>query len=149
MKPIQVNQVPHKSYTFGGASALVDGISGSNGNYKDGSWIGFNQGDIEIIIDLKKETEISQIEFNTYVCTGDWIFGAKGLTVSISDDDKNYKIISEALYSDPDKHIEKVELNKATFLSANTRYVKLNIFKVNKMPHWHAGASTPAFIFID
>lgn len=149
IKPIQVNQTPHKSYTFGGVSALVDGIWGNKGNYKDGSWLGFNQGNLEIIIDLKEKTEISQVEFNTYICTGDWIFGAKDITVLTSEDGNSYKTIAEEVYPDPDKHIEEIKTNKISFASVNTRYVKLNISKVNKMPAWHAGAGSPAFMFID
>lgn len=149
MKPIEINQQPHKSYTFGGAAALVDGISGNKGNYKDGSWIGFNRGDLEIFIDFKSETDFSEVSFNTYVCTGDWIFGAKELDIAISDDGESYKPIAVKSFPDPTGHVEEVKENKINFDSVKARYIKVSIKKENKIPNWHGGAGKPAFIFID
>lgn len=149
MKPIKANQQPHRSYTFNGVSALVDGIWGNRGSYKDGSWIGFNAGDVELTIDLKENTEISEVEIGTYVCTGDWIFGAKNMEVAVSDNGRDYKTIAKESYPQPEKHIEEVKMNNASFSPVNTRYVKVKIEKENKMPAWHSGAGSPAFIFID
>lgn len=149
MKPVQLNQEPHRSYKFGGVQALVNGISGNKGGYKDGSWIGFNRSDLEILIDLKEETEFSEVSFNTYVCTGDWIFGAKELDVAISNDREVYQSVAKKVYPDPTEHITEVKEVKAAFSPLKARYVRLSIKKENKMPQWHVGAGSPAFIFID
>ncbi len=149
MKPIQLNVEPHRSYTFSGVSALVDGIQGNNNGYKDGSWIGFYNNDIEALIDLRETTGISEVEVGTYICTGDWIFGAESLTISVSDDGENYKIISAEKYPLSDNHTEEVKKIKTSFLPVNGRYIKIKIGKTNKLPAWHSGAGSPAFMFID
>ena len=149
MKPSELNQQPDKSYSFGEAAAIVDGLSGNKGNYKDGSWIGFNRGALEIFIDFKRETDFSEVSFNTYVCTGDWIFGAKELDIAISDDGESYKPIAVKSFPDPTGHVEEVKENKINFDSVKARYIKVSIKKENKIPNWHGGAGKPAFIFID
>ncbi len=149
MKAIEINPQPHRSYTFGGAATLVDGIPGNKGGYKDGSWIGFNKGDLELFIDLKEVTGFSEVSFNTYICTGDWIFGAKELDVAISEDGKTYKPVSSTAFPYPTQHMEEVRENKINFDPVQARYVRLLIKKENKMPQWHAGAGGSAFIFID
>ena len=89
------------------------------------------------------------MEVGTYICTGDWIFGAESLTISVSDDGENYKIISAEKYPLPDNHTEEVRTIKASFLPINARYLKIKIGKTNKLPAWHSGAGSPAFMFID
>lgn len=149
LKPIRLNQVPHRSYTFGGATALVDGVSGNPGNYKDGSWIGFTKDDVVMYIDLKETIRLSSAEINTYVCTGDWIFGAKGIEVAVSNDEKTYRIIAKESFPTPTEHIEKVIPVKINFEPTQTRYVKVTINKEAKIPAWHPGVGNPPFIFID
>ncbi|NDV56563.1 family 20 glycosylhydrolase [Bacteroides sp. 519] len=149
MKPVTISQEPHRSYTFGGAPVLVDGMSGNKGNYKDGSWLGFSRSDFEIDIDLKEPTSFSEVSLNSYVCTGDWIFGIKELAILVSEDGKVFKPVATQTFPDPAEHTEKVFENKVTFDTTQSRYVKILVKKENSMPAWHGGAGKPAFVFVD
>ncbi|MFV0553331.1 MAG: family 20 glycosylhydrolase [Mangrovibacterium sp.] len=148
-KPITFNIAPHRNYTFTGATALVDGVWGNRDNYKDGTWIGFYDGDLEAVIDLKAATEISEVELATYVSTRDWVFGAESFKVSVSDDGTNYKVISEEKYPCYNDFITEVKVLKSSFDAISTRYVKINVGKTAKIPSFHVGAGSPGFIFID
>lgn len=149
MKPITLNQEPHGSYIFGGAPALVDGIWGNAKSYKDGSWIGFTKDDLEIIVDLEEEQEVSEVELGTYVYTADWIFGATGLTVSVSNDGKKYTKVASKKIPMPTEHIQEAKIDEVSFKPVKARYIKILVNKVNKMPKWHSGAGSSAFIFVD
>lgn len=148
-KSIKLNKDPKGSYAFNGAPTLVDGISGNKGSYKDGTWIGFSEGDVEATIDLKEATEFSKIDLDTYVCTGDWIFGITGLEVAVSDDGKNFKTIAKQTFEEPTQHKEGVENVAISFDKTKARYVKLTIHKTNVLPDWHTGKGLPAYLFID
>ncbi|MCD7898502.1 MAG: glycoside hydrolase family 20 protein [Bacteroides sp.] len=149
LKPITINQEPHKSYTFGGASTLVDGISGNKGGYKDGSWIGFIKDDVEIVIDLEENTEISEVELATYVHTNDWIFGPRSIDVSISEDGKKYTLVAGKVLPEATGNVQEVQSDKISLKPVQTRYVKITVRIVKQIPKWHPGAGNPAFIFMD
>ena len=93
MKPITMLQPINKQYEFTGATVLVDGMTG-NLNYKTGRWIAFYKNDMEAVIDLKEPTEISSMTLHTAVEKGDWIFDARAISVSVSDDNKVFKEVA-------------------------------------------------------
>lgn len=84
---------PSRGYDFNGGPELTDGLSG-NDNYKTGRWLGFQGKDLDAVIDLKEPTEFSKVSFNTNVVKGDWIMGAAGVTVKVSDDGQNFKEVA-------------------------------------------------------
>lgn len=148
-KPIELSVAPNKTYAFGGAESLVNGLKGSKNNYKDGSWIGFTNGPIVATIDLKEAQEVSEVEVSTFVVTGDWIFGAESLIVEVSDNGKDFTKVSETNYPMPSSHIEEIITLETKFSPINAKYVRITIDKTKKLPEWHAGAGANAYIFID
>lgn len=149
LKPITLKDQPSKTYTFGGASALVDGLNGGGG-YADGNWIGFLGEYVDAIIDLKESTDISSVKVGTFVSVNDWIFGATGLTVSVSDDGKTFKQVAKNSYFEAPstQPIGRVNV-EAKFTSVKTRYVKIEIAKTKKIPDWHQGKGSVPYLFID
>ncbi len=89
MKPVTLNTIPHKSYTFKGGSTLIDGLYGDM-NYRSGRWIGFYGTDMNVTLDLLEPKEVSSVFVNTMLNTGDAIFGTTGLKVEVSEDGKNF-----------------------------------------------------------
>ena len=148
-KPITLLQPIHENYTFKGAITLVDGLKGTP-NYRTGRWLGFCLTDLEAVIDLKKEEEISRVSFNTSVDKGDWVFDLLGLTVSASNDGENYTILFDEEYPDLTAEDEnKIYEHKAEFEPTKARYVKIKALSDRDMPAWHPAVGYPAFIFID
>lgn len=149
MKPIVANQPVNNQYKFNGESTLVDGLKG-NGNYKTGRWIAFFKNDMDVTIDLQQPTEISRVALSTCVEKGDWVFDARGLTVEVSADGKNFtKVASESypVMKEDDKN--GVYHHELTFDPVQARYVRVIAPTEQSMPAWHGGKGSPAFLFVD
>ena len=149
MKPIVANQPVNNQYKFKGESTLVDGLKG-NGNYKTGRWIAFFKNDMDVTIDLQQPTEISSVALSTCVEKGDWVFDARGLTVEVSADGKNFtKVASESypVMKEDDKN--GVYHHELTFDPVQARYVRVIALTEQSMPAWHGGKGSPAFLFVD
>ena len=148
-QPIKLLQPIHRNYTFKGDITLVDGLKG-NPNYRTGRWLGFCGTDLEAVVDLKNEEEISSVKFNTSVDKGDWVFDVLGITVSVSNDGENFTDVFDQTYPDLTAEDEnKIYEHKVEFEPVKTRYVKVKALSDRDMPDWHGGKGYPAFIFVD
>lgn len=149
MKSIVANQPVNKQYEFNGASTLVDGLKG-NGSYRTGRWIAFLRNDMDVTIDMKQPTEISDVEISTCVEKGDWIFDARGFSVEISEDGKNFaKVASEDYPVMAATDRNGIYNHKLTFAPVKTRYVKVVALSEKSIPDWHGGKGNPGFLFVD
>ncbi|MBR4128081.1 MAG: family 20 glycosylhydrolase [Bacteroidaceae bacterium] len=149
MKPITMLQPINKQYEFGGAPTLVDGLKG-DGNYKTGRWIAFYRNDMEAVIDLQKETEISKVAITTCVEKGDWVFDVRRFAVLVSSDGVNFTEVASqdfpVLTLDNPNGLYDHALN---FNPVTTRYVKVIATPEHSLPEWHGGKGNPSFIFVD
>ena len=149
MKPIVANRPVNNQYKFKGESTLVDGLKG-NGNYKTGRWIAFFKNDMDVTIDLQQSTEISRVALSTCVEKGDWVFDARGLTVEVSADGKNFtKVASESYPAMKEDDKNGVYHHELTFDPVQARYVRVIAPTEQSMPAWHGGKGSPAFLFVD
>lgn len=149
MKPITMVQPINKQYYFEGASTLIDGLKG-NGNYKTGRWIAFYKNDLEAIIDMKGEAEISKVSLSTCVEKGDWVFDARSFTVLVSNDGKTFTKVAHEDYpvmKESDRN--GIYNHELSFNKVKTSFVKVLAKPEYKMPNWHGGKGSPAFMFVD
>ena len=148
-KPITLLTEPARNYGFNGAPLLVDGLYGSR-NYKTGRWIGFQGDDLVVVIDMLQPTEISKVDFNTNVVTGDWIFDAEEIVIESSNDNESFEhVTSQASINVKGEHWQDVVNHNFTFDAVTARYFKVTIKTLNKMPEWHPGAGRKAYLFVD
>ncbi|MBT8273933.1 MAG: family 20 glycosylhydrolase [Bacteroidia bacterium] len=140
-KHITINKKAHKSYPGSGAKGLVNGISGSDSRYGDKEWLGFWGDDLEITIDLGKETEISTIETRFHNGNGQWIYAPKKMETRF-DDDKDIlftKISTAGL----------IARTIIQFDSRKARYIRIKIPNYGVIPEGKQGAGNKAWTFID
>lgn len=148
-KPTELLTKPDPNYTYSGASMLVDGVYGDN-NYRSGKWIGIQNGQLVAIIDLLQPTKLTELSFNSNVVTGDWIFDVYSYKIEASNDNKSFNLVKEEVLGNSlTKHWEGIIPHKITFNETNTRYVKITLNPLAKMPKWHGGAGNKAYLFID
>jgi len=148
-KPAKLLTDPANSYSFNGADLLVDGLSGTSTNYKTGKWIGFQNNDLVVLIDMLEPTEISKAEIRNAVVTGDWIFDASEIVIESSSNDSIFTpVYREKLIDANTSHWSDIAVHSLTFEPVTARYFKVTV-KPTTMPEWHPGKGNPAFIFVD
>ncbi len=101
-------------------SALVDGRKGNKILYGGDSWTGF-YGMASLIIDLKEETEISEVSAGVLLVPYQ---GEIHYTCSHSADNVSFQVLS-----DKQETLEEYGTISATFEKVKTRYVKIDIQK--------------------
>lgn len=149
LKPITMVKPINKKYKYKGRLTLVDGLSGTK-NYRTGRWIAFYENDLEAVIDLLNEKEISKIWVRSYVEIPEEILDIRKLSVSVSDDGKEFRKIKSEEYPAADKDDENgIFTHELTFEPQKARYVKIEASPEYSIPNWHWGKGRPAFVFID
>lgn len=148
-KPITALQPVNEQYKYEGISTLVDGLRG-NSNYRTGRWIAFRGNDMEVVIDLKEATAISETSVSTCVVKGDWIFDLREFMVMVSDNGRDFTSVANMklpAMAQSDKDGVKNYVLK--YEPVNARYVKVLVKPEHSMPEWHGGKGLPAFLFVD
>lgn len=149
-RPITLAQQPHERYTFGGASTLVDGVQGQSTNFQSAQWLGFSGNDMEATIDLGEGKGVSSVAFNTCVVKGDWIFDARSIEVSVSDDGNTYTPVAKReLPAMKRDDADGIHPHALTFDTVNARYIRVKVASEHSIPEWHGGKGKPGFLFVD
>lgn len=147
--PVELLQPTHKNYTYKGGATLTDGLLGDKG-FGTGRWLGFSGNDLEAVIDLKQNTDVSSVSLNTCVDKGSWIFDARNIEVSVSADGKSFtKVASKSLPVLEEQTPDNIYTYELTFPQTTTRYVKVTATSEHNIPEWHGGKGKPAFLFVD
>ena len=162
--PLKVNNVakgakviyvqPYSNrYPGGGDKALTDGLCAPETivppvDYKN--WQGFQGNDMEVIINLKKDTDISEITAGFLQSQANWIFLPKSVKYEISTDGENYDEVAFFKNKNP---VPQVEVRKAgyskKFDRRNVRYIKITAKNIGTCPVWHKGNGKKAWLFCD
>lgn len=145
---ISLNVLPNPAYSAGGKEALINGISGSDKRYADKEWLGFWGDDLEITIDLGKDTEINSIKTRFFNSPGVWIYSPQGLMVSGESSGGSKFSIGKQIIAKNDNLIE-VEMNLSQYQAIKPRYLKLTIPNYGMIPDGLQGAGHKAWTFID
>ena len=99
---------------------------------------------------MQKSQEISTVAISTSVNKGDWVFGARGLSVSVSEDGKEYtEVYNESLPEMKESDPDQIYNHKMDFMPVTARYVKVKALVEHKMPKWHGAAGKGSFLFVD
>ena len=139
----------NKNYSGGGINALIDGNFGTN-DYRSPFWQGFEGTNCDVIIDLGKQTDINKISANFLGNQGSWIFLPKKVSVSFSNDGKNFN--NETTIAEINvKENSEVEIKtlEKSFENINVRYIHFIAESIGKCPSFHKGAGANAHLFID
>ncbi|WP_313805457.1 GH92 family glycosyl hydrolase [Flavobacterium sp.] len=135
-------------YHAGGPEGLIDGILG-NENWRKGDWQGYQGQDFEAVIDLKKETKISEISGRFLQDTRAWILMPSKVECYISNDNVNFELVGTVANTvAADNYKEQVKAFALKY-KGTAKYVKIKAYNFGKLPEWHQGAGGDAYIFTD
>ena len=149
LKPVVLLQPNESRFSPDGPVVLVDGRNG-NYSFDTGAWLTVAGNDLEAVINMQAETILRSASVHVYVRKDAWLFDARGFSVSVSSDNKNYKEVASQEYkqmqeSDSDGIIE----HELSFDPCKATYVKIKVISEKSMPDWHWDAGKAPFLLID
>lgn len=149
LKPVVLLQPNESRFSPDGPVVLVDGRNG-NHSFDTGAWLAVAGNDLEAVINMQAETILSSASVHVYVRKDAWLFDARGFSVSVSSDNKNYKEVASQEYkqmqeSDSDGIIE----HELSFDPCKATYVKIKVISEKSMPDWHWNAGKAPFLLVD
>ncbi|WP_302761542.1 family 20 glycosylhydrolase [Phocaeicola coprocola] len=149
LKPVVLLQPNESRFSPDGPVVLVDGRNG-NHSFDTGAWLAVAGNDLEAVINMQAETILSSVSVHVYVRKDAWLFDARGFSVSVSSDNKNYKEVASQEYkqmqeSDSDGIIE----HELSFDPCKATYVKIKVISEKSMPDWHWDAGKAPFLLVD
>jgi hexosaminidase len=148
-KPTQLKYAYSPKYTGGGKLGLTDGITGSI-NFRDGFWQGFEQDDLEAVIDLGKVMPLRKIITTFLQNAGAWIFMPRFVHYAISNDGENFTDVALVENDTPTDYPDAIIKEfKAKVPATQARYIKLFAKNIGTCPPSHPGAGGKAWIFVD
>lgn len=128
---------------------LVNGINGT-GSFNDGHWQGFEGTDMDVVIDLGKETTVSSVSSTYMAATGSWIFLPKSVEYSYSADGSSFTPLGTVSTEiDLADQGNRTEVYFSSFPAVEARYVRVLAMGQITCPSWHAGAGNKAWLFCD
>lgn len=162
-KAIEVSSLPNKAkgkkvtlitspkkYANEDPQTLTDGAIGGNGFYAN--WLGFEGNNLEAIIDLGKNENISSISIAFLKVTNHVVFYPLQVSYYVSKDNENFKKLSTIKNTDPltkTTKVNEIQYFNLEFEEVDARYVKVVAENMKVAPYWHHASGGPAWIFAD
>ncbi|MCK4956281.1 MAG: chitobiase/beta-hexosaminidase C-terminal domain-containing protein, partial [Candidatus Cloacimonetes bacterium] len=136
-------------YEGGGELALVNGLQGNN-DFKNNNWQGFIANNMDVIIDLGKQTEINEISINFLEDLHSWIFLPTNIKFETSQDGKDFKSI-KTFNTEKPSHYRKTSIRQfiANSQKNKARYIRIFAKNPKFCPKWHRGDGGKTWIFVD
>lgn len=142
-KKIEYTTIWNPKYPGSGKGTLVNGLTGS-ANYRDGQWLGFEEDDIEVIIDLESEQEVSSFRTQFNHKPASWVYLPDYMTVVISTDGINFTEVVRI--GDVSNKKTGINVYQQTFDTVKARYIR--VFAKN-IAHRPNNVNQKAWVFID
>jgi len=137
--PIELITKPHSKYSNGGDLTLVDGVKGTR-PWKGDQWLGFNEKEIELIIDLPNGNNISELTVGFLNAQGSWIYLPESMLISYQLENGEWTKYTEVVIKEEYQKIDfKVKADK----------IKLKISSIDEIPKGNEGAGFQPWTFID
>ena len=146
---IDIKSKYNRAYHAGGPEGLIDGIFG-NENWRKGDWQGYQGQDFEAVIDLKQKRPVQAISARFLQDSRSWIVMPSRVEYYVSDDNITFTLAQTVNnYIKPQDYNIMVASFDAVLENTSARYIKVKAYNYGKLPEWHQGAGSEAFIFID
>ena len=123
-KKVTYNNIYSDSYKGAGDFGMTNALRGTK-NFRDGQWQAWLGKDMETVIDLGKETSISQVIVGSMENQGPGIYYPTKIEVFVSEDGENYKIAGSVERDYVKNSGAELKDFKVNFSEQKTRFVKV------------------------
>jgi putative alpha-1,2-mannosidase len=136
------------NYSAQGDETLINGIHGT-ANWRLGNWQGYQNNDLEAIIDLGQVKPIRQVSIGALQDSRAWIVFPSSVQYWLSDDGKNYKLAATVNTKIDVKELEPQTQQYTAPINKKARYIKLIAKQYGALPEWHESKGSQSYIFAD
>jgi hexosaminidase len=148
-KTVKYAQPVSDSYKGSGEYTLVNGIRGTT-NGADGEWQGWEGSDMDVVIDLQQQTDVSKISVGTLQYSEILIFFPKKIEFFVSADGSKFQKVGEVVSdADPLSKGKQVKDYAVNFQPVKAGFVKIVAHNLGKAPKGHPSAGGNAWLFVD
>ena len=146
-KKITLTTEPSKNYPGDGAFTLVNGVQNEKGLGRSREFLGWSGDDLEAVIDLGATENISSAVIHSLVSGGSWIYPPQSAEIFVSADGQNFSSVGKS------ENFEKTNgsngVIKIAFSTVSTRYIKVVVKNLGKIPDDKPGAGNKPWLFVD
>jgi predicted alpha-1,2-mannosidase len=144
-------------YAAAGRNTLIDGLRG-NDNFRTGRWQGYLGKDLEVTLDFGEARDIKHVAMGFLEDRGSWIFFPRSLSLATSQDGVTFEglmtggVVSGVAGSATADQILPPSTREYAFdvpMVVRARYIRVRIEHYGKLPAWHPGAGSDAWLFTD
>jgi predicted alpha-1,2-mannosidase len=135
-------------YAADGDNTLIDGIRGP-GNFRTGSWQGYQGNNIEAIVDLGSSKNVKSISMGFLQDQNSWIFMPTEVQFLYSEDGKNFIPLSTEQNKIEAKAAGTILQDFSSQTTCKARYIKVIAVNRGTCPDNHPGKGNRAWIFSD
>jgi len=148
-KKVSFIKNPSNKFEGGNAYILTDGIRGGS-NFRAGGYLGFQQSDAEMIIDLEKTTDIKKVSVGFFTASSSLVFIPEFVEISYSNDGNNFTSLGKVVenFSLKNPELKRIEFN-LNANSINARYIKIYAKNPNQIPQWHPAYGGKVWLMMD
>lgn len=136
------------NYADQGDETLINGVHGKT-DWRLGNWQGYQGADLVAILDFGSVKPINKISLGTLQDTNVWIVFPQYVQYWVSDDDKEYKLVSTVNTKVDVKDLTVQTQEFSADLNTKARYVKIIAKQYGPLPDWHPFKGNPSYIFAD
>ena len=149
VKPVKYAIPFNKHYKGSGDYSLVNGIRGTT-NHSDGEWQGWEGANMEVVVDLQQQTDISTISVGALQNVGAWILFPKKVEFLVSTDGLKFEKVGEAINDADPLSGEKLLKNfSGTFKPVKAGFVKVVATNFGKGPKGTMTEGKNVWLFVD
>ncbi len=147
---VQLAGLPDSQYMGRKDTTLFDLVAGST-THTDGKYLGYQEDDLEVMIDLGTSRTLSGAVVSYLVNMGSGIMPPLGMEVWGGEQETRLSRLSEIKLAPADSMVggSSRHLLQARFTPISARYLKLKVKNTGKLPPWHSRKGAQAWLFID
>ena len=151
-KPIQLLKEPNNAYGQDPLSVLTDGQYWEYNLYSSivyTGWLGYNDRDFEVVLDLGEIKNISSVLLNCYQNTDSRIYYPTEISLAVSDDGKNAQAIQTVKPLVTEEYKNGTKAFQLTKEKLNARYLHISAKRLAMVPKGQSGELKNAWLFVD
>jgi uncharacterized membrane protein/mono/diheme cytochrome c family protein len=139
--------LPNPKYAAKGAASLFDGIK-AKANHTTGDWLGFSENPLDLTLTLGS-VQPKLLEVSFLLHEGAYIFPPQSLEVWIGNKGVWKKVNNPAQSSSTKIEEPRFGLVSIPLPAGPMDQIRLKAQPIAKLPVWHPGAGSKAWIFVD